>query len=151
MELLPRDPSDPIVFQFDPKEREAWKRGELIDDWFMKYPFLFDSDNWRNAKGFQHQFGYHFAEWYAAIQLYKKYRLLSIVGKYKYQSHRWKWAALHMVVRRKEDRDVILSKVKRPDLLVYTKDYSQYCFVEVKGPGDRLSDCLLYTSPSPRD
>jgi hypothetical protein len=141
MQLLPRDP---IVFQFDPKEREAWKRGELIDEWFGKYPFLFDSDNWRNAKHAtyaeraQHEYGYHYAEWYSAIQLYKRYKLLSLVGKYTFPSHRWKWAALHMIVKRQRDRDVIMSK-KRPDLLVYTKNYSQYCLVEVKGPGDRLS------------
>ena len=141
MQMLP---SERIVFQFDPKEKERWKRGELIDEWFGKYPFLFDSDNWRNAKfpthaeRAQHEYGYHFAEWYSAIQLYKRYKLLSVVGKYTFKSHRWKWAALHMIMPRKEDRDVIIGK-KRPDLLVYTKDYSQYCFAEVKGPGDRLS------------
>ena len=36
-----------------------------------------------------------------------------------------------------------------PDLLIYNE--SEYFFVEVKSTNDQLSDCLLYTSPSPRD
>jgi hypothetical protein len=136
MELLPFREAR---FLFHHESREKWKEGSLVEEWAREYPFLFDLDNWRNAKIEQHERGYHFAEWFAAKRLFEEYGLHSIVGKYVFKSHEWKYAAFRCIIRSPKKREFLCQKgLKRPDLLVYSPDLSAYCFAEVKGPGNGL-------------
>jgi hypothetical protein len=122
--------------------REAWMRGELVEKWSREYPFLFDLDNRRNARS-QCKVGYHFGEWFTAIALFHRYELHAIVGKYTFVGHRWKTEAFEHVVKDQTLREFLrgtldTKRLKRPDLLVYRRDLSGYCFIEVK-VRDRLT------------
>lgn len=156
--LLGRE--EEFVLEYPASLRKEWreeKRGEeLIRKYFACYEgCLFDCGNLTNALG-QHEFGWHFAEWWTAIQLYQKYQLLSLVGKYagRYpiadqKLRQWRLRRFQEVIPDKKKQDFLrngrLSSasrdkrlIKLPDLLVYTPDKRNYAFVEVKGPGDSL-------------
>jgi len=135
--------------------RDKWndpKLGtKLVLKYFLAYQWrLFDLGNLINALG-QHSNRYHFVEWWTAIQLYKKYGLLSLVGKYvgrfpnaDEKLHYWKIERFKEVIpdtlTQKFLKGERNNRLKLPDLLIYPADKSDYAFVEVKGPGDRLSD-----------
>jgi len=129
------------TFFFRPALREAWKRGELVAEWSREYPFLFDLDNRRNAQGQCHR-GYHFGEWFTAITLFRRHGLHSIVNKYAFRSHKWKTETFERIVIAPKLRAFLRGSLwgrplKRPDLLVYKPNLTDYCFIEVKQK-DRL-------------
>lgn len=144
---------------FPDELRSRWKdakKGELlIEEYYGKYKErLFDEGNLLNAMG-QHHLGYHFVEWWTAIQLHDRYGLLSLVGKYagRYpkrdrEIREWRTSRFREIVRKTDDREFLRDgrlsvehgaiRLRLPDLLVYTEDREQFGFVEVKGPGDSL-------------
>lgn len=129
---------------------------KLILKYFLAYEgCLFDLGNLIDALG-QHHLGYHFAEWWTAIELLKKYRLLSLVEKYagrfptadlKRRRH-WRLNRFQEVIPDDKTRrflkngrltDLGNERLKLPDLLVYTPDKGNYAFVEVKRARDSLT------------
>ena len=92
---------------------------------------------------------HYFHEWTAAVELFEKYDLLSLVGQYsaKDAAHRNKVE----IVRQRVSDDVweaiktpVLDAGKTaglPDLFVYRHDNeNEWFFAEVKGPTDTISD-----------
>jgi hypothetical protein len=120
---------------------ELWRTGTLAAEWAGRYPELFDELDVRLVET-QAQFGHHFVEWLAAILLYHTTGYLSLVSKSEFDKHRRKREIVEKVL----PADVVtvlrdrtkLGYVQGPDLLVYARDFSDWFFCEVKGPGDRL-------------
>ena len=122
-----------IDLTYHPKLLALWKTGRLHRFWFRRYRGLFDRDDLRLANN-QHRGGYHFGEWFTAIQYHKKgYKVLQ--SKYANPNHHSKYAkALSLL---KEGSLAWLWRKGRPDLLVYKG--RRFFFVEVKRDRDRLS------------
>jgi VRR-NUC domain-containing protein len=122
-------------------QRELWRSGELAADWAERFPELFDEEDVRLVAT-QGQYGWHFVEWLAAILLYHTTGYLSLVSKYEFAKHRRKTEIVEKVL----PADVLAilrdraehGHAQGPDLLVYARDYTDWFFCEVKGPGDRL-------------
>jgi hypothetical protein len=124
--------------------RELWPR-PLAHRWLEEYPNIFDADDLRLTK-FQPK--NHFCEWFAAIHLFQSRAALSLVEQYRrLGAHPWKKKRFERLLSPEERRtlnDICAAYgVQPPDLLVYTPDFKERWFVEVKGPGDRLSEKQL--------
>ena len=92
---------------------------------------------------------HYFHEWKAAVELLKKYDLLSLVGQYsaKGAAHRNK-----VEIVRQRVSDAVWEAINKPvldagkagglpDLFVYHRDNeNEWFFAEVKGPTDRIGD-----------
>lgn len=121
--------------------QEQWKRGTLAADWAVRFPNLFDEDDLRLATS-QGPRGNHFSEWIAALMLHRATGYLSLVQKYEFANH----ARKQQVVRRLLDSETLgilrdrsqHGSAQAPDLLMYSPDFADWFFCEVKGPGDRL-------------
>jgi hypothetical protein len=121
--------------------RDLFFNGHLIEEWSRVYPMLFDAQDLQIALNQKHM-GYHYYEWFTAVLLYHTTGLLSLVEAYAYKSHPSKRKVLESLVTG-EVLDFIASRgvssvTQCPDLLVYSTDYSDWFFCEVKGPRDRL-------------
>ena len=118
-----------------------FKAEDLSLSWASIYPMLFDEDDLRIAMS-QAEMGYHFYEWLAAILIFHSYGLYSLVEQYQFKKHSNKQEKLAKLT----NQDVIsfmqshpdIGNVQCPDLLVYSPDYSDWFFCEVKGPNDKL-------------
>lgn len=119
--------------------RNEWPN-PLAQQWRVSYPQLFDDDDFRLT---QSQSWTHFWEWFAAIHIYHRDGAYSLVEKYGCRSHSAKQETYESIMADQErqtlDRICGEYHVQSPDLLAYLPDFSRYWFVEVKGPGDRLS------------
>jgi VRR-NUC domain len=145
--------SGPTIVEAPSELRDLWRQenSPLPARWRKQYPQLFDDDDLRHAQGRQ-PLG-HFCEWVTAIHLYERDGSRSLVEKYdtfsnhfhnhRRKGHRRKVAEYERVVPQdqREALHEICSefRVQLPDLLVIASDGSSFSFVEVKGPGDRLS------------
>jgi len=126
------------------EKRDLFLRGDLWKTWHREYPEIFDADDLRLAQG-QASLGYHFYEWFAAIQLFEGLGYLSLVEKYQFKRHKRKYEVfseriqsstetLDLIKRRRD-----FGNVQLPDLFVYRKeDLSDWFFCEIKGAGDRM-------------
>ena len=121
-----------------------FKTGELVEEWYNKYPSIFDERDASIARN-QASLGYHFFEWLAAIILYQTFGFYCLVEQYEFKAHKRKREILRMLLS--EDLfNLAINHTKHfpgvqgPDLFVYSPDYSEWFFCEVKGPGDRLSN-----------
>jgi hypothetical protein len=63
------------------QQRDRFVNGQLSQDWYEKYPSIFDEDDLRLAKT---QPRNHFYEWLAAILIYLSTSYYSLVEKYQY-------------------------------------------------------------------
>jgi hypothetical protein len=128
------------VIYFSPELRQLWPV-PLAEQWASHYPRIFDSDDLRNAR---HQPRHHFAEWLAAIHLFHRDGVVSLVEKYTFANHARKRALMSRWVSFEDRRALamILSelRVQPPDLLVFNPETNCFGFAEVKGPRDRLRD-----------
>jgi hypothetical protein len=123
--------------------RDLFFKGHLIEEWARVYPMLFDDQDLQIALNQRHM-GIHYHEWFASVLLYHTTGLLSLVEAYAYKSHPRKQKVLEALVAG-EILDFIKSRgvssvTQCPDLLVYSADYSDWFFCEVKGPRDRLRE-----------
>jgi hypothetical protein len=121
--------------------RDLFFKGHLIEEWSRTYPMLFDKQDLQIALNQRHM-GLHYHEWFAAVLLYHTTGLLSLVEAYAYRLHPGKQKTLEKLFTG-EVLDFINSRgissvTQCPDLLVYSADYSDWFFCEVKGPRDRL-------------
>jgi len=86
--------------------------------------------------------GYHYFEWLAAILIYHTTGMLSLVEKYEFKTHKRKRKVLLKLTSSKIFKYIINrgneGHIQCPDLLVYTSDYQDWFFCEVKGPTDRI-------------
>lgn len=123
--------------------REYFTKGNLVEDWSLMYPFLFDAQDTQIALNQRH-LSYHYYEWFAAILLYHTRGLLSLIETYAYKSHKRQRKILETLVAGKT-LDLITSRgissvTQCPDLLLYTPERSEWFFCEVKGPRDKLHE-----------
>lgn len=131
------------VFEYHPQQLDRFKSGELWNQWGKQYPDLFELQDIEIARN-QARNGYHFFEWISAILLWHTTGYLSIVEHYEFTRHKEKRAKLQRLVS-PDVFDLITNHKENygntqcPDLLVYSPDYTDWFFCEVKGPKDRIS------------
>jgi len=129
------------IFQYNQDQKLLFKSKSLIDDWYQKYPQLFDEDDLRIAKS---QPQYHFFEWQAAIYMYETHGLLSLVEQYQFKNHKKKQILLDKILSHAPRLVNFIRDHKKygkrqcPDLLVYAPDFSNWFFYEVKSDSDEL-------------
>lgn len=131
------------TFAVSIQQRDHFIKGQLSQDWYEKYPAIFDEDDLRLAKT---QPRNHFYEWLAAILIYHSTGYYSLVEKYQFTKKRHK----HKQEVIEKINSVTLNTallhhgnygfVQCPDLLVYAPDFSDWYFCEVKGGTDRLRE-----------
>ena len=126
------------ILEYDPVQREAFRKGELAPTWATAYPALFDQDDLRLSKS---QPTYHYFEWLAAIRIFEDTGYLSLLEKFQFRRHRRKNAIFvglvpHAVVAIYEDR--ALGSRQTPDLLCYAPDLTDWYFCEVKADTDHV-------------
>jgi hypothetical protein len=120
---------------YSDKQREAFKNDLLRNLWAKQYPMLFDKNDISNAKN---QPKNHFFEWLAAIVIFNTTGNLSLVEKYEFQNQPRKRKILKMILN-KDQLDILgADKRQCPDLFVYSSDYKDWFFCEVKGHKDKL-------------
>lgn len=123
------------------EQHDLFRSGQLVKQWANAYPHLFDSDDVRIALN-QASMGYHYFEWLAAILIYHTTGMLSLVEKYQFKNHKRKREILLKLTSSKIFEYIISrgseGHIQCPDLLVYTSDYQEWFFCEVKGPADRI-------------
>jgi len=111
----------------------------LAQRWKAEYPQLFDRDDVRLARN---QPTNHFVEWFAAIHLFQRDGVLSLVEKYVFRTHPKKQQLLSDLLRPEDIdalRDISRSTgAQLPDLMLHEAG-RLVGFAEVKGPRDRLS------------
>jgi len=123
----------PNEIKISASDRAAWVAGRLHESMVAKYPEIFDSDDLRIARN-QYAYGSHFTEWSAAVWIWKKLGLWSLVEKYEFAGHPRKTevlASLGITIKRNPH-------CQHPDLLVYDLSGS-WVFVELKTKTDKLS------------
>ncbi len=135
-------PAELAVLVYDERQRQRFRDGDLIRDWHARYPILFDERDFSIAVNQAH-LGYHFFEWLAAVTLYECMGLLSLVEHYEYDKHKRKQSILTEIVPKEtlaliREHKAEFGNRQCPDLLVYSRDYSDWLFCEVKGPADRV-------------
>ena len=104
----------------------------------------------------------HRYEYITAIRLFDAFKYSSLVEKYGGHGQKFHRIKRDMVekVAGREVLDVLrntgCNNVQCPDLFVFTEDFSDWCFVEVKGPTDKLRpaqkeafDCLTKRTGKP--
>ena len=122
-------------------QRERFRTGELVEAWYKLYPQIFDEKDYRIARN-QANMGYHFFEWLAAIILYHTWGFYCLVEQYEFKLHKRKQGILKKILT-EEVYDLVTNHktefkgVQCPDLFVYSPDYAEWFFCEVKGQGDR--------------
>ncbi len=125
-------------FPFDPSTRARFASGELREEWFARYPQLFDENDLRLARN---QPESHFFEWLAAIKIFHDTGWLSLVEKYVYTNHPAKLELFTSLVPPEVPRlfrSHYFGRRQPPDLFVYSPERSDWYFCEVKGGSDRL-------------
>jgi hypothetical protein len=132
----------PQTLTYSIKDQEAFRASDLVRKWVDQHPDLFDAKDRETALN-QCIYGYHFFEWYTAIQLKLEFGLLSLQQKYFFSEHPEKHQVLEQLgasdlKQWHASRRKSFGRTQPPDLLVYLPDYSCWTFCEVKGPQDRL-------------
>lgn len=127
------------TFSVTREQHDQFKDGSLWQSWAAQYPMLFDENDIENAA--QHASrGYYFHEWLAAILVFHTTGFYSLVDHYQFAPH----ARKNEIFKRLVGDDVAELARKTstycPDLLVYSPDFSQWYFAEVKGPTDKLRE-----------
>lgn len=127
-----------LDFDYNEQTRDSFRSGELREKWRQKYPMLFDEQDYLIARN---QPLYHFFEWQAAILLYEREGLLSLVEKYEFKKHKEQ----HSLFLELVPNEVInlhksppFKNQQLPDLFVYSADKTRWYFCEVKGGRDKF-------------
>lgn len=130
-------PSATTIY-FTPELRAQWP-SPLAEQWASAYPALFDENDLQNTRL---QPRNHFCEWFAAIHLFHRDGLYSLVEKYLFTGHARKTSLLNRLLS--DSQLTILHDIhtllrsQPPDLLVFTPDLTRFWFAEIKGPGDKI-------------
>jgi hypothetical protein len=125
---------------YSPELRERWPTFAI--EWAHQFPDIFDD---RDLEQTSTRPSHHFHEWFAAIHIYHRYGLLSLVEKAQFFGrHPRKKCVVERVMSAdtcQHIHDVVREcGVQWPDLLVYSPHRKGLWFAEVKGPGDRLRE-----------
>lgn len=137
------------ILEYHPKQRDRFVSGELWQQWAKSYPDIFDE---RDTQIAVTQAGpamkLHFHEWLAAVLLYQTYGYLSLVEQYEFPAQTRKRMIIKRLLPSKvyeliTDHSQSFGKVQCPNLLVYSPDFANWFFCEVKGPHDRLRETQI--------
>lgn len=126
-------------FPYNSIEKKIFASGELRDEWFKKYPMLFDDDDYKIATN---QPGYHFFEWLGAIKIYEDMGWISLVEKYQFKNHPRQREIFKSLVSDEIFQIITTSRISNnqgPDLFVFSPQKNDWFFCEVKGGKDRVS------------
>ncbi len=128
-----------LVLYCDNQLRKQWPN-PLAEEWQAVYPFVFSRDDLRYTLSFTRtRPGYHFVEWFAAIQLYHFYGVRIIMKRYSFGPDQWKMK-LHRSVLGPEGLNFLRANLRShpPDIFLFEPETKRFWFAEVKGPRDRL-------------
>jgi len=136
------------VLPINPELRKRFKSGELMRVWSRRYKKIFDVNDRKLAKSQNER---HFYEWLAAILLYQSTGYISLIEKYQFSKETRKRAILDKLNRKGLISDDLLDlminrkdygfgRTQCPDLFLYSPDFSDWFFCEVKGPRDRVKE-----------
>jgi len=129
------------TFFYSKRQRNRFKIRELLNEWYERYPQIFDEDDFRITVK---QPNCHFFEWLSAVLIFQSTGYLSLIEKYQFKSNKRKCAALKEFVASgritTELYDLIVNRKKYgfgnsqcPDLFVYLPDGRDWFFCEAKG------------------
>jgi hypothetical protein len=121
--------------EYTESQRDRFRSGELVRIWAKQYPRIFDKDDVRITSK---QPNYHFFEWLAAVIIYNSTGYLSLIEKYEFQNHERKQKTLRKLMTNEQMAQLCFPGVQCPDLLIYSPDYKDWLFCEVKGSRDKL-------------
>jgi hypothetical protein len=130
------------TFEYHLVQLKLFRSGILWRKWQSNYADIFDQDDLHLARS-QARLGYHFHEWLAAIMIFHSTGYLSLVEKYQFDNHKRKKQVLeklgsddlYRAIRHKPND----KNAQCPDLLVYSGDFKDWYFCEVKGNKDKVS------------
>ncbi len=124
-------------WRYHAAQRAAFADGTLATTWASRYPRVFDELDRALVKN---QPRSHFYEWLVAVLLFESAGMLSLVQKYQFGKHQHKQRVLQALMPRATAEWLTSAPrpCQGPDLLVYAPDHSEWYFVEVKGPTDRM-------------
>ena len=123
------------TIEYTGSQRDRFRSGELVRILARQYPKIFDKDDIRITKK---QPNYHFFEWLAAVIIYNSMGYLSLIEKYEFQNHERKQKILRKLMTNEQIAQLYVPGAQCPDLLVYSPDYKDWFFYEVKGSRDKL-------------
>ena len=124
-----------VGLEFSDDQRDKFRYGKLAEEWFTRFPQIFDEDDLRLAKS---QPLNHFCEWLSAVVIFETTGWLSLIEKYQFRNHQRKQKVLNSLITNEEREAFDSIGAQLPDLLIYKSDFSRWEFREVKGPGDVL-------------
>jgi hypothetical protein len=119
----------------------SFRSGDLWTNWSAAHTELFLDDDLKTLAN-QARTGHHFHEFFSAVLILRELGYLSLVEKYQWDPHPQKHARISRINSPLLERamDFIRTEIGRrygPDLLVYSKDLSDWFFCEVKSPDEQ--------------
>ena len=134
----------PVVatIPYAPKIREQFRDNELWQEWYERYPELFDERDLRNVSN-QARSNSHFHEWLGAILMYQMTGWYSLQQKYQFRHKRKRkileeLGAYPLIDFFGKQKSRGWGNLQAPDLLVYSPDKTDWYMLEIKGPMDSL-------------
>jgi hypothetical protein len=124
-----------LHFPYSRLQMDRFRSGDLMSDWTLHYPGLFDDDDLRLHKS-QPQF--HFYEFLAAVMFRETLGYNSLIEKYETALHEKKIVQFREIAGQAVYEDVLANRTGVPDLFVFAADHSDWFFCEVKGANDQL-------------
>jgi hypothetical protein len=129
------------TFFYSKRQRDRFKKRELLKEWYEQYPQIFDEDDFRIT---EKQPNRHFFEWLSAVLIFQSTGYLSLVEKYQFKIQKRKYGILKEFAASgqitAEVYDLIINRkqygfgnIQCPDLFVYLPDGSDWYFCEAKG------------------
>ena len=129
------------TFFYSKRQRDRFKRRELLKEWYEQYPQIFDEDDFRISVK---QPNRHFFEWLSAVLIFQSTGYLSLIEKYQFKIQMRKYGILKdlaasgqisadvydLIINRKQYG---FGNIQCPDLFVYLPDGSDWYFCEAKG------------------
>ena len=124
-----------LPFPYSRRKLEEFRSGVLMQDWIVRYPGLFDSDDVRIH---QSEPKYHFYEYVAAVLFRETMGYNTLIEKYETKSHKQKFERFRKIAGEAVYENVMTNHAGVPDLFVFSPDTPDWFFCEVKGKGDWL-------------
>lgn len=136
------------TYSYHEETKRNFRTSELWRVWADRFPMLFDAVD-REVVCSQADIskgGAHFHEWLAAIRLYESTGWLSLVEQYQYSKNAKArhWTKRPIIERLSDPKlltaiyDYDVDGTQCPDLLAYRADFTDWAFIDAKGPGDKV-------------
>ena len=123
---------------------QRFREGELIEEWYGKYPNLFFPECYNLAKSQGRSKGNHFYEWLSAIIIYNSLGYNVLVEKYYMRNkHPIKYELFKQRCPHDLFEYIMIPRTpatQPPDLFCYRNDTHGWFLCEIKGGNDTLKE-----------